>query len=70
MACSTVGLINLMDRALCPVITKVKVQYQSSMNFFRFFSTAWVVYSTVRIINFHFHKKNIVEILIKIIIYC
>lgn len=34
-------LISLMDRVLCLVITEVKVQYQSSMNFFSFFSTAY-----------------------------
>ena len=37
MTCSPVGLISLMDRALCPVIAIVKVRYfRSSLDFFRF----------------------------------
>ena len=37
MACSPVGLISSMDRALCPSSQRLGFYSRSSMNFFRFF---------------------------------
>ena len=52
MACSPVGLISVMDRALSPVMAKVKVQFLVKPEFFSgSFSTASVVYLTARIIS-------------------
>ena len=36
MACSPVGLISLMDRALCLVIAKVRVQFPAKPEFSQF----------------------------------
>ena len=44
MACSLVSLISSMDRALRLVITKVRMRFRSSLNFFRFFFNRFCCY--------------------------
>ena len=59
MACSPVSLISSMDRALRLVITKVRMRFRSSLNFFSFFfSTALVVSFTLKIILFFITLDN------------